>query len=65
MQTGLNSNQSRQEIANALRFQQSLLRLGSLGQATSPKKTQVRSAESHARQLATWAAQLTSTQTTR
>jgi len=65
MQQGLPTPQSRQEIASALRFQQSLLRLGSIGQSASPKKTPMRSADSQARQLATWAEQLTSSQPAR
>jgi hypothetical protein len=65
MQQGLQTNQTRQEIASALRFQQSLLRLGSIGQSASPKKTPIRSAESQTRQLATWAEQLSSSQISR
>ena len=57
MQKGL-TTQNRHEIAEALRFQQSLLRLGAIGHGNSPKKPATRSAEPQARQLAVWADQL-------
>lgn len=62
MQQGLTSQQSRQEIANALRFQQSLLRLGAFGQENTlentPRKPPQRATDAKTRQLAAWAAQL-------
>lgn len=61
MQQGHNVNQARREAAEAIRFQQSLLRLGAAGRGGSLKKPPQRVTETHARQLADWAAQLGAT----
>lgn len=58
MQQGLTSSNTRQEIAEAIRFQQSLLRLGNASQRPAPRKPAARHSMPQERQLAAWADQL-------
>jgi len=63
MQQAQGTKPARQEAAETIRFQQSLLRLGSIGQERASRKPPQRSTDRQARQLADWAAQLGATGT--
>ncbi len=63
MQRGTPTHQDRREAIEAIRFQQSLLRLGAAGHGPASKKPPQRSTDVQSRQLAAWAAQLGATGT--